>query len=72
MNRDQWIGRLQQFVGIIEETWGHLSDEPELAVTGRKAQFTGRIRAQLGLSRAKADRQLGEFLHRHRHWKITA
>jgi len=72
MNREQLTGRLQQFVGIIEEAWGNLSDEPELAASGRKARFTGRIRAQRGLSTAQADRQLGEFLHRHRHWKITA
>lgn len=72
MNRDQLTGRLQQLVGIIEEFWGDVTGAPLLAATGREAQLAGQIRAERGLSTAQADRQLREFLYRHRHWKIDA
>lgn len=72
VNRDQFNGRLQQLVGIIEECWGSVTDAPSLAARGRKTQFKGRILAERGLSTAQADRQLREFLYRHRDWKINA
>lgn len=72
MNRDQLAGRLEQAVGIIEEYWGTLRHDPALVAAGRQARFTGGIRARRALSSAIAERQLGEFLYRHRHWKTTA
>lgn len=72
MNRDQWAGGLEQAVGIIEEYWGNLRNDPVRAAAGRRARCAGKIRARCGLATADAERQLGEFLYRHRHWKITA
>jgi len=71
MNRDRLIGQLQQLAGRLKETWGHLTGAPACVDSGRQAQFAGRIRAQRGLSAERAERQLSEFLYRHRDWKIT-
>lgn len=72
MNCEQLTGRVQQFVGSIEEYWGDVTDAPSLAASGKQTRFAGRIRTERGLSTAQADRQLREFLYRHRHWKINA
>lgn len=72
MNRDQFIGLLQQSLGVIVEYWGDATDTPTRTAAGRQAQRTGRLLAQCGLTSAQADRQLREFLYRNRHWKTDA
>jgi len=69
MNRDQFAGKREQFIGKLKEKWGALTDDSSLEADGRHDQFAGRIREQCGVSEACAERDLKDFLHRNRDWK---
>jgi uncharacterized protein YjbJ (UPF0337 family) len=69
MNRERFAGQLEQFVGRVKECWGILTNDPALAAAGQYAQLAGRIRARCALSAERSERQLSEFLARHRDWE---
>lgn len=68
MNHDRVAGRLEQVVGRLKQRWGMLTGDHSLESAGWRAQVDGLIRERRALSSEYADRQLGEFLDRHRDW----
>ncbi|HEX5804286.1 MAG TPA: CsbD family protein [Azospira sp.] len=69
MNADRLSGRLQQFVGRLQQHWGKLTADPSLEEAGWDAQVSGLARERRALCNARAERQLDEFIERHRHWQ---
>lgn len=71
MNRDRFVGRLEQILGRLKQHWGMLTEDQTLESTGWRTQISGLVRERRGLSSEHAERQLGEFRHRHRDWMHT-
>lgn len=69
MNVDRISGRLQQFVGRLQQHWGRLTADTTLEEAGWHAQVNGLKRERRGLSCEHAERQLDEFIARHRDWQ---
>ena len=69
MNRDRIEGICRQLGGALREQWGTLSDDPYAVAAGRLMRREGRNQEQRGLARREADRQLAEFIRRHRNWR---
>lgn len=68
MNADRLSGRLQRFVGRLQQHWGQLTADPSLEEAGWHAQVSGLARERRALSRERDERQLAEFIERHRDW----
>ena len=68
MNRNRRNGICKQFNGKILEQWGSLIGDPFMVATGGRARRGGEIQEQCGILKQQADRQLDEFLYRHRNW----
>lgn len=69
MNHDRFEGICRQLGGALREQWGTLAGDPLAVTAGRRMRRAGRIQEQRGLARRDADRQLAEFLSRHRNWR---
>lgn len=68
MNLDRFLGVCRQYRGKMKQTWGALVEDPSLVEYGARDRLAGRIREQRGLSKEQSERQLQEFLNRHRRW----
>ena len=68
MNLDRLQGSWQQLSGKFQEHWGSLTDDPHAVAAGRRDRLAGRVLEQRGISKQQAERQLQEFLIRHRNW----
>lgn len=68
MNPDRFLGVCRQLRGRIKQRWGVLADDPDLAEFGARDLLAGRIQEQRGLSKERSERQLREFMNRHRRW----
>jgi uncharacterized protein YjbJ (UPF0337 family) len=65
MNTDQMKGNWKQFVGKAKEQWGRLTNDDWQVVEGKRDQLVGKIQERYGITREKAERQLGEFEKAH-------
>ena len=68
MNQDQMQGLLRQFSGSAKACWGALTGDPATSAAGTRDRLAGQIQMQRGDSKQAADRQLAEFMYRHRKW----
>lgn len=68
MNPDRFLGVCQQVRGRIKQSWGVLVEDPNLVEYGVRDRLAGRVREQRGLSKEQSERQLREFMSRHRRW----
>jgi uncharacterized protein YjbJ (UPF0337 family) len=68
MNLDRLLGVCRQFSGRMKQAWGVLLDDPNLVDHGARDRLAGRIQEQRGLSKEQSERQLQEFMNRHRRW----
>jgi len=68
MNLDRFLGVCRQYRGKVKQTWGVLMEDPNLVDHGARDRLAGRIREQRGLSKEQSQRQLQEFMSRHRRW----
>jgi len=71
MNRDQIAGNCKQLSGKVKEQWGKLTHNSQREFDGRCEQVLGRIQSRYGIAKEQATRQLQDFLHRNRNWRIT-
>lgn len=70
MNYERFAGICKQTAGRLNEAWGELTDDPERAADGRRAQAVGAAQQRKGHSREESARQLREFLQRNRNWRF--
>jgi uncharacterized protein YjbJ (UPF0337 family) len=68
VNQDQVQGLLKQLGGNAKACWGALTGDPVTIAAGTRDRLAGLIQTQRGDSKQAADRQLAEFMHRHRKW----
>lgn len=68
MNQDRYFGILRQFVGVVKERWGRLTDNPGVASAGARDQRAGKMQERYGVSKDMAAREFNEFLERNREW----
>ena len=68
MNPDRFLGICRQLRGRIKQRWGVLAGDPDLAEFGARDLLAGRIQEQRGLAKERSERQLREFMNRHRRW----
>jgi uncharacterized protein YjbJ (UPF0337 family) len=71
VNQDRLAGKWKQFTGSVRERWGKLIDDRLSVVAGRHDQLAGRHQEQYGVHREENERQLRDFLRRHRNWNST-
>lgn len=69
MNQDRLYGIWKQFRGTVKEHWGRLTDDPRTVAAGSRDRLFGSIQERRGISKQEADRQLEEFIGRHRNWR---
>ena len=67
MNRDRLEGKWKQLSGSVRERWGRLTGDRLSVVAGAHNQLAGRHQEQYGVHREEGERQLRDFLRRHRH-----
>lgn len=68
MNQDQLQGIFKQFSGGATACWGTITRDPAAVAAGSRIRLAGLVQEQRAISKQLADRQLAEFLHRHRKW----
>jgi uncharacterized protein YjbJ (UPF0337 family) len=68
MNRDRLQGICKQVGGELKIGWGKLSNDSRAMAAGRRDRIAGKVQELRGISRQEADRQLENFLRRHRNW----
>lgn len=68
MNLDRFLGVCWQLRGRIKQSWGVFVEDPSLVEYGARDRLAGRVREQRGLSKEQSERQLREFMSRHRRW----
>ena len=71
MNRNRLEGICRQFTGIAKEQWGMLTRDSLLAAAGRRDQQHGMVQELRGVSRERLERELEEFMLRHRNWYLS-
>jgi len=52
----------------MKQSWGVLVEDPNLVEYGSRDRLAGRVLEQRGLSKEQSERQLQEFMSRHRRW----
>ena len=68
MNRDRLAGICMQLKGRVRENWGRLNLDPVSAAAGSRDRLIGRIQERRGIVKEATERDLNEFLARHRNW----
>ena len=68
MNRDRVEGNWKQFSGKLKEQWGKLTHDALGTHAGKRDQLAGSIQVRHGMSKEETERQLRDFLYRHRDW----
>jgi uncharacterized protein YjbJ (UPF0337 family) len=71
MNHDRCIGIFRQFVGVVKERWGRLTDNPAVESAGARDRRAGKMRERYGVSREMSAREFNEFLERNRNWDAS-
>jgi uncharacterized protein YjbJ (UPF0337 family) len=66
MNRDTLKGQWKQLKGEIQSQWGRLTNDDLDVIEGEYSQLVGRLQERYGHSRDEAEREIDEFLGRHR------
>lgn len=56
----------KQHVGDAKLAWGKLTEDELLKAEGRQEKLAGLVQERYGLARDEADRQVKEFLAKHR------
>lgn len=69
MDNDRVQGIWKQLVGTAKELWGALVDDPFMLAAGTRERAAGKRQEQRSINRREADRQLDEFVSRHRNWQ---
>jgi len=68
MNRDRLQGICKRVGGELKIGWGRLSNDSQAMAAGRRDRIAGKVQELRGISRQEAERQLKDFLRRHRNW----
>jgi uncharacterized protein YjbJ (UPF0337 family) len=68
MNLDRSYGTWKQVRGKVKQQWGALIGDPATVVAGTRELLAGKVQEQRGISKQEADRQLQDFMSRHRNW----
>jgi uncharacterized protein YjbJ (UPF0337 family) len=63
MNWDQVAGNWKQFQGKVKEKWGKLTDDDLTVIGGKRDQLAGILQQRYGYEKARAEKELDEFLH---------
>lgn len=69
MDRERMQGIWKQILGTFKEHWGVLTEDPFAIESGVRERAAGRKQEQRSIARREADRQLEEFVSRHRNWR---
>ena len=72
MNRDRIEGLLKQVTGTLNEQWGLLTDDRLRVVAGKCEQLAGLAQARRGAQKERSQRELLQFLQRHRRWNTSS
>ena len=62
MNWDQVEGRWKELKGSVRERWGKLTDDDLDVIAGKREQLAGKLQQQYGYARARAEKEIDEFL----------
>lgn len=65
MNEDILQGKWKQLQGEIQKQWGKLTDDDIDIVEGNYEKLIGRIQERYGWQRARAEREVDDFLNQH-------
>ena len=69
MNQDRLHGLWKQFGGKMKEHWGMITNDSLTTAAGTRSRLAGGLQEQRGILKQEADRQLEEFMSRHRNWQ---
>ncbi len=64
--RDIAEGKWKQLRGKVKEQWGKLTDDEIDRINGNREQLVGRIQERYGSNRADVERDVDQFMQRHR------
>ncbi|HLU02676.1 MAG TPA: CsbD family protein [Advenella sp.] len=67
MNKDIAQGRWTQLKGVIQQTWGNLTDDDIAQINGDAQKLCGLLQETYGKSREDAQREVDDFWNRHGH-----
>ena len=70
MNHDRITGICKQLLGRVREDWGWLINNPAAVATGMQQQLAGVRQERYGRSKEESARQLRDFRHRNRDWRL--
>lgn len=66
MNSDILEGNWKQLKGRVQEKWGDLTNDELDQIEGRREVLVGKIQEKYGRSKAEAEREVDDFLNKHR------
>jgi len=66
MNRDRFEGACRQIAGSVRARWSALTGDESGRATGERDQRAGQMQVRCGMLKERLDRQLRDFLLRHR------
>jgi uncharacterized protein YjbJ (UPF0337 family) len=64
MNADVLKGKWKQLKGEVKSQWGKLTDDDLDRVEGDAEKLVGRIQERYGYERARAQREVDDFVNR--------
>lgn len=61
MNSDEMRGKWNQMKGSVKQQWAKLTDDDLTAIDGSRDKLIGKIQERYGITKEKAEQQLGEW-----------
>ncbi len=58
-------GQWKQLKGKVKEEWGDLTDDELTEIDGKHDQLVGRIQERYGYEKARAEKDVDDFVKRH-------
>lgn len=66
MNKNELKGQWKQFKGSVQERWGELTNDDVDQVEGEFQQLVGKIQERYGIAQEEAERQVDEWMNKHK------
>jgi uncharacterized protein YjbJ (UPF0337 family) len=61
MDKDQFAGKWNEYLGKIKEKWGKLTNDDLTEIRGKKEALIGKIQSRYGYAKEKAEKEIEEF-----------
>lgn len=65
VNKQVMKGKWTQFLGVIKEKFGKLTDDDLKQIAGKREQLLGKIQERYGYAKDRAEKELARFEQEH-------